>query len=96
MAQKLIWRTPIKRKWKTFLWRTINKVKQKTFLWRTLKILNIITFPIQILFVIIAIILRDIVGAFVLRLGQLILGFLVVGGLLAGIIRLFAYIVTGY
>ncbi|WP_337903431.1 hypothetical protein [Mesomycoplasma ovipneumoniae] len=70
----------------------IRRRKWKAF-WR---VFNIITFPIQILFVIIAIILRDIVGAFVLRLGQLILGFLVIGGLLAGIIRLFAYIVTGY
>ncbi|WP_337903622.1 hypothetical protein, partial [Mesomycoplasma ovipneumoniae] len=45
-----------------------------TYLKAFWRVFNIITFPIQILFVIIAIILRDIVGAFVLRLGQLILG----------------------
>ncbi len=61
-----------------------------------LRVLDIITFPIGLPLFIIWFISRYILAPLFLRLGQLILGFLVIGGLLAGIIRLFAYIVTGY
>ncbi|MDW2861065.1 hypothetical protein [Mesomycoplasma ovipneumoniae] len=71
-------------------------MNQKNYLRRSLNILwqslNWIALP----FFAIAFILWHIFSALFLRLGQLLLGFIVIGGLLAGIIRLFAYIVTGY
>ncbi|MDW2920296.1 hypothetical protein [Mesomycoplasma ovipneumoniae] len=57
-----------------------------------LRVLDIITFPILLPVFIIWFISRYILAPLFLRLGQLILGFLVAGGIAAGIAHLLIYI----